>query len=400
MNPARALAAFSLLVAGCAPAPATDGSGAAPDMSPTGCAALRDACLANQLACSETSGAAKCIACPTGQYAALDGNCATLTGTPLKHDFSDFTTMPGQEVLGLCQSWTLDNATELWVNAVELDQNEASHHSNWTFVPNTEFPGPDGVWNCDDRHYSQLDAALAGGVLYAQSTQSTHEVQHFPNGAAVRIPPYARIIGDVHLLNASTAAVTGHVTLSIYTLAPADVKVKLVPFHLQFEALTIPPHSVSRHSTDCDVGQAFEGGTGTRWDLKLYYLLPHMHALGSRFFVGVNGGKLDGKTILDVGGGGNEPHGRAYDPPVDLTGADGFRFGCEHTNPRDQPVAWGFGDQEMCELLGFADTSKAFESSVVKVVPVGSDGAIQLFSGTCGNIILPWDPNKPGGMHP
>jgi len=59
-------------------------------------------------------------------------------------------------------------------------------------VPETEFAGPDGLWDCDDRNYSQLQAAITGGVLYAQSTQARKEVQKFPDGVVVRVPPVPR----------------------------------------------------------------------------------------------------------------------------------------------------------------------------------------------------------------
>src|SRR5262249_7943066 len=136
-----------------------------------------------------------CVSCADASFANKSGACEAIAGTALTHDFAMFSTESGQEILGLCQSWTLNNAEEIWVNTVELRQDVAEHHSNWTFVPDNMYEGPDGVWNCDDRKYSQLSAAVAGGVLYAQSTQAPHEVQHFATGSAVRIPPYSRIIG-------------------------------------------------------------------------------------------------------------------------------------------------------------------------------------------------------------
>ena len=364
------------------------------------CAALAATCHANQQACVVQGGVAACQACAPGQAVGVDGACAALVGTPLNHDFATFTTRSGEEVLGLCQSWTLDNATELWVNSVELNQHEASHHSNWTFVPDDKFDGPDGVWPCSERKYDQLVAALSGGVLYAQSTQASHEVQRFPNGAAVRIPPYSRIIGDVHLLNASPLPVTGNVSLSVYTLPIDQVKVKLVPFHLTFNALDIPPHSTTRHTADCEVGDTYQVQNSKPWDLKVYYLLPHMHALGSRFFVEGRGGAVDGRSLLDVVGFNSEPHGLAYDPPIDMSGATGFRFGCEWNNPRDASIKWGFGDQEMCETLGFGETSMAFESTISAVEPAGTDGTIQVYSGGCGNLLFDWDQSRPGGPPP
>lgn len=371
--------------------------GAAPSGVPPECVGMVDQCFSNQQICVAGP---KCAPCPSGQYAAQSNQCLAIGGTAIAHDFDQFTAQAGQEILGLCQSWTMNNATEVWVNAVELTQNEASHHSNWLFVPDDKFPGPDGVWNCKDRGYDQLSAALAGGVLYAQSTQATHEVQKFPDGAAVRIPPYARIISDVHILNASSQPVTGRASLVLYTLDKADVKTKLAPFHLTFETLDIPPHAQSRFTAECELDSSFQAAFNHPLDLKLYYSLPHTHALGRRFFLSVYGGPNDGQALLDVDGYNGEPRGRAYDPPIDLTGADGLRFGCEYDNPRDVPVMWGFGDQEMCEYLGFADDGLVFESSVHSLMATGTDGAVQTFTGPCATIAFKYNFDMPGGPPP
>ncbi len=314
----------------------------------------------------------------------------------MSHDFADFTTGPGEERLGQCQSWTLNNPEDLWVSAVELYQDEASHHSNWTFAPSDMFDGPDGVWTCKDRGYSQVSAALSGGVLYAQSTQAVKEVQKFPNGAAVRIPAYSRIIGDVHLLNTTAESKTGHASLSIYSIPESEVKVKLVPFHLTFETLDIPAKSRSRFEADCDLTQA----AGGPLDMSVYYALPHTHALGVRNYFGPVGGPLDGQFLMDVSGFNSEARGIMYEPPPAIDGATGMRFGCEFENPRDEVVHWGFDDQEMCEMLGFSDASFVFEASVnVLEEPTMVDG-MPRYTGKCDILAVPWDHNKPGGPPP
>jgi hypothetical protein len=360
----------------------------------------RAACLVNQHACAMVGGKATCMSCPAGKYAASDGSCADIGGSPMAHDFPMQTTTAGQEVLHLCRSWTVNNPTELWVNAVELSQDEASHHSNWTFVPDDQFNGPDGIWTCTDRGYDQLSAAVAGGVLYAQSTQATHEVQKFPNTAAVRIPPWSRIISDIHLLNATASTITGHAHLVLYTLAVADVKVKLVPFHLDYKGLNIPPHAQSRFTGSCDLASAYQSVASTGYEAKIYYALPHTHAMATRFFLSVVGGPSDGMSLLDVGAYNAEARGRAYDPPFSTSGAMGLAFGCEYNNQRDVAVHWGFGDQEMCELLGFADSALAYEADVNTAMAAGTDGATQLFTGPCAPNAFPWDNNKAGGPGP
>jgi hypothetical protein len=248
------------------------------------------------------------------------------------------------------------------------------------------------VWPCAERNYHQLTAALVGGVLYAQSTQAVREVQKFPDGAAIRLPPRVRIISDLHLLNATERDVTGNVRIALYSMPRADVRIKLAPFHLDYHDLEIPAESVSRHTGDCDLTQPWMNAAGTTPNAKIYYILPHTHALGTRFFVELRGGPMDGHKLMDLSGFGGEARGRAYDPPIDMTGSSGFRFGCEFTNPRTVPVGWGFGDQEMCEMLGFAESPVIFESRVSDGAAAGTDGATQLFSGPCTTLAVPFNP--------
>ena len=364
---------------------------------PPGCKAMLPTCLGVQKICAAGP---VCQACPDGQYATATGVCSPI-GTAMTHDFAEFTTQSGQEILSLCQSWTIGNAEELWINAVELTQNEASHHSNWLFVPDDKYPGPDGVWPCSDRNYDELSAAIFGGVLYAQSTQATHEVQKVPNHAAVRIPPYSRIISDVHLLNATPNAVTGHAQLSIYPLPLSDVKVKLTPLHVGFRKLDIPPLSSSRSQASCEVASQFETQLSHPFDAKLYYILPHYHALGRRFTVSHMGGKHAGEIIFDAVGASGEARGRGYDPPIDLTGDDGIAFACEFDNQTADTVHWGFGNQEMCELLGFAESPLAWESQVSMVAPdTTATGAMPVSTGECTTLAFGYDFNKPGGPPP
>jgi hypothetical protein len=358
---------------------------------PTGptCADLASQCIANQQGCVESAAGAQCEACAAGSYAGSTGTCAPLPGTPLAHDFPIVSSSPGQEQLGECRSWTLDNDAEIWVNAVELAQDEHSHHSNWTHVPEDQFDGPDGVWKCGARAYDFYVAVGKGGLLYSQSTQAAHEVQKFPDHTAIRIPPHSRIISDIHILNTSAEAVAGHASLTLFQLAPEEVKVKLTSFHVEYDALDIAPHAVSRFTGDCSVAADVAKVTGAPFAPKVHYLLPHTHTLATGFTVEILGGPSDGQSLLDLGAYNGEAHGRAFDPPVDMSGSDGLRFACQYTNPRGASVGWGFGDQEMCELFGFSDSPVFFQSRVNKTTATGTDGPVQLSSGPCTTEVFP-----------
>jgi hypothetical protein len=379
MRPSIA-SAFLLLAGSCTGAP---GEPACP-------AAEARACLVDQQACTLVGSVATCVRCDVGTRANVEGRCAPIPGIAMPHAFPEIESGPGTEQIGECRTWTLGNETDIWVQSVELVQTEASHHSNWLFVPEGTYPGPDGIWRCDDRGYDQLNAALAGGVLYAQSTQASHEVQQFPSGAAVRIPAHSVIVSDIHILNTTTETVRGQATLTIYTIPREEVLVPLAPFHITYHALDIPARSRSRFEASCDLGPAFVDAVGAPPAWRLFYSLPHTHSLGTRVFLEAIGGPLDGTSLIDVAGYNGEARGIAHDPPVDLTGVTGFRFGCEFDNPRPENVGWGIGDQEMCEMLGFIESDGAFESQITSTTSTTMDGSIVVHSGPCSNFVIPW----------
>ena len=348
-------------------------------------------CRTNQMGCAlDAADLPTCTACTTGEYADRAGRCTPMEGEVVQHDFPENSTEPGEEIRFLCRSWTLNNPEPIYVNAVELEQDELSHHSNWLFVPDDYFPGPDGVWPCAEREYSQLTAAVAGGVLYAQSTQAKREVQKFPDGVVVRLPPNVRIISDIHVLNTTSEPNTGHVRLSLYATPKAEVETVLTPFHLTYDGLFIPPQSTSRFSGECDLTEPYENINQSGVELDLYYLLPHTHALGTRMFVEAVGGTHDGVSLVDVRGFNSEARGKQFDPPIDLSTSNALRFGCEFENPRNEEVVWGFDDQEMCETLGFAASPIGFESRIEDAEELAPEGPIRRFTSTCDTIAFPF----------
>lgn len=366
------------------------------------CAELLPGCLTRQRTCVVESATPVCRACPAGQYPRRgDGACTAIPGTPLTHDFGLQTIESGEEIGSLCQTWVLDNDAPLWVNAVEMDNDGGYHHSNWFFVPE-DFKGwPTTPWlNCYDEGFHEIDAALAGGVLYAQSTQVKRELQKFQTGAAVRIPPRSRIITVTHLLNYLPDSLTTGLRLTIHTLPEADVVTPLTPAQLVYSDLAIPPQATSTFGGTCDLASSYAAlFDGKALDIKLHYVLPHYHDLGDGFQLQLVGGPRDGDTIVDLGAYSSDPFGFAFDPPIDMTGTTGLSFACRFKNPRDATVRWGIGDQEMCEALLFFESPMAFSAGVNQTasestVSGGEDDGLRVFEGNCGVLAFPYDPRN------
>jgi hypothetical protein len=327
-------------------------------VAPATCATRGEECFASQMICVASDDAERCEPCPEGQYAASADGCEPIPGTRIDHAFEPYTVAPGVELNDKCQSWTLNNETELWVHAVEMENDGAYHHSNWLFVPDDVFDGPDGIWNCRDREYNEVVAAAAGGVLFAQSTQAERQVQKMPEGVAVRLPPRARILGGTHIMNTSIEPVTTTLRMRLYAIAREEVTVPLTPLFLDYRNLTIQPSAVSKFTAECDLSA--DSSTPGDLNAELYYVMPHYHALGRGFDIEIYGGPRDGEVLYELGGYDAEAHAETFNPPVSMRGSKGFRFSCTYENPWPLEVGYGVGNVavdpeagEMCMMLGF-----------------------------------------------
>ena len=316
---------------------------------------------------------------------------------------STMTIAAGHEDEDTCQSWTLGNPTELWVNSIHQHNDGAYHHANWFFVPDDQYKLPDGSWPCNANGFDEIVAALEGGYLFALSTQSHDEVQQLPEGAAIRIPPYSRLIGESHLLNASDAAVTTTMDLAFSTIPPAAVTAKLAPGRITYHDLHIDAATKSTFTTECDLTSGYaQYNQGAPLQYKLMYTLSHYHQLGFFQQLEILGGPRDGEVIMRHDGFGNNA-GTTINPPIDLAeaGARGLRLTCGFDNPRDVPVGWGIGDQEMCVMALQAVTDIGWDGAVVDGTDIaagaGPDGVMQ-HHGACEVTPFPWDFEKPGGQ--
>jgi hypothetical protein len=351
-----------------------------------------------------TAGLVLALVAPIVALAAAcsDSRCDPMTeACTLEANVSTVTLPAGQEDEDTCQSWTLNNPTELWVSGVTQHNDGAYHHANWFFVPDDQFVLPDGTWSCREERFTEFGAALLGGYLFAMSTQSREESQDLPAGNAIRIPPYSRVIGASHLLNAGDNPVTSTMRMSIRTVPPSEVRGKLAPGRMTYGDLHLDPQASSSFTTECMVADEYERIMKQPVQYKLVYTLSHYHSLGVYTELSLVGGPHDGEIVMRHDGYG-ENAGVALDPPVDLgaLGARGLRLTCGFQNPRAVEVGWGIGDQEMCVMALQAITDIGWDGGVLdgdgRKVGVADDGEIQ-YKGACSMLAFGWDFNKPGG---
>jgi len=264
---------------------------------------------------------------------------------------------PGAEATSLCATVSLDNEDPLWVEEATFRAGPGWHHSEWFTVPAGTYPGPDGVWSCDERGFDLAAIALSGGVLFAQSTQATLERQRFAAGAALAIPARAQVVVQLHLINSGDAPLSTSAALALATIPGERVTTRLAPVAFSYLPLAIPP-GPSQVRADCDLRSLPAA-------LDLYWVLPHYHRLGTRFVLESLAGDGTPRLVYDTSAGTGEPLGGAIDPVVALD--EQLRFGCDYTNPTSTVVGFGpTAADEMCIFLAFSDAAEMVVGSVTE----------------------------------
>jgi hypothetical protein len=289
---------------------------------------------------------------------------------PRTFEFGPFDLAPGQEISSRCVSATLDNDEPLFINSVELTAGVGFHHSNWFWVPEDMYAGPDGDWRCGERDYDEAVAGLLGGVLFAQSTQAQHEIQAFDAGVAIVIPPRSKIVAGTHLLNPSDEARSVPLTMTMTPIA--NPTTKLHGMAIQNQGLLLPARRSSRFTIECPLAEAFDN-LGYDRDYNMHYVLPHYHERG----IGITLEAVDAAgtvtTIFANTARVGEPLGSSLAPVFPMRDVEKLRFSCNYDNQSDTAIGWGNGDGEMCIFLAFQDSPHEIAGGVLSFEPPESE---------------------------
>jgi hypothetical protein len=255
---------------------------------------------------------------------------------------------PGKEEFP-CYIFPLEvTGTSRIVGGGKLTPAAGMHHGNITTRPRTG----DGIRPCPADDPKQLfggeaaDILAGGSVLFASSTQiAKAEYRTFPDGMGFRLKEGFEIVARMHYLNTTPQPISVAPRYEWYTIDEAKLTREIFPFIWQLSSFSIPPRTDYTGTATC----TFPKG------MQVVNVLPHMHALGVAMDATYMGGPKDGQKFLaskgyDPGSGVQV----GYDPALDLSGADGVRFGCTWKNNTDQTIVEGVGQNEMCMIFGYA----------------------------------------------
>jgi hypothetical protein len=285
--------------------------------------------------------------------------------------FGPWVQAKGSEDPDLCVAATLHNNKPLFINSVSMAAAPGLHHSNWMWVPdNDAFDFPEGSFKCsqgDGTHpFDQQIAGVFGGVLFAQSTQATSEVQQFPTGAVIEIPPHSRVVADVHLVNSGDEDITVPLTLTLHPIPEREVTELMAAMTMQNFAIALPPMQRSSFVVECDLTPRWQDLYSRGFvaspvpDFKIYHALAHYHQLGTGLTMEAIRDSDGGSDVIWTTEGliGDELGGMLA-PEFDMTGHSKLRLTCNYDNTNNTTVYWGNAKAEMC--VGFAYTDSTYK---------------------------------------
>jgi hypothetical protein len=292
------------------------------------------------------------------------------------YQFGPFDVGANEEDTSKCVQISLHNDQPLYVNTVELTTGPGFHHSNWFYVPEHSFAGPDGTYECRDRNFNIGAAAIVGGVLFAQSTQSSSEVQAFPGGMAIKVPVKAKLVAQIHLLNTTDEPLQLKPSIALTTLPEDRVDRLLAGISMEFHPLSLPPRMQSRFSVDCDLDPLHQMNIGRAPDFNIYYTLAHYHEWGTRMLLEAVRPDGTASTVYTTTNAVGDALGGPLSPPFAMTGYTRLRLTCEYYNNTDAMIYYGNGDGEMCVFLAFSDSAWMFGGGVLDTTPDPSSGVV------------------------
>jgi hypothetical protein len=291
--------------------------------------------------------------------------------------FGPFDVAAQEEVSTKCVQISLHNSETIYVNSVELTTGPGFHHSNWFFVPEHVFTGPDGTFNCKERNFNIAAAAVVGGVFFAQSTQNPHEVQAFPAGMAIPLEPNRKLVAQIHLLNRGDEPLHINPNIKLTLIPEAQVTKKLAGISMEFHPLSLPPRKQSRFTVDCDLSPLHQMNLGRDPDFNIYYTLAHYHQYGTRMLLEAVTPDNTATTVYTTTNSIGDALGGPLSPPFAMSGSTRLRLTCEYYNNTDAMIFYGNGDGEMCVFLAFSDSEWLWGGGVLDETPDPLSGVDQ-----------------------
>ena len=239
----------------------------------------------------------------------------------------------------LCEIVRVPEAAKMKVGALEHLSSPAGHHFN-AFALLVDPEGGEQVGDCWDL-WAQVPMALSSPV-YASQTASFEG--SFPEGVAAEMPSEWLLL-EYHMLNSTQEVAQAEVFLNAYEAREWEVLAN--GLYGNNTDIHLEPGDSEVVSATCPI----------EVEMELFVLASHMHDLGKRFEV-----LLDGEVVYKTEDWAAPELLMMSEDPLALSPGDELEWRCYYENDTDQVVRYGAeSSDEMCMLAGVYFPDQGFQ---------------------------------------
>jgi hypothetical protein len=271
------------------------------------------------------------------------GTTPPVESPEVSFETSSYSLMPGEEKRYFCYTTRLPEDQETIITEITPTYGAATHHLGIYY---TLSPEPDGAFECPEL-VRETWLPLYGGGVESGSLK-------LPEGAGFRLPKNTQVLVQLHLLNASSAAIEDKAAITFKTADPAREVTPAGMFGFDNRTIQIPAASK-------DFEQAMSCPAVGR-EMNVFAVFGHMHTLGKH--IEASRGASPGDEIL------YEADWLFDDQPTipanfQIKPTDNIHIRCWYDNPTTHTLTYGENtSDEMCSFVFYYTPYEALDGCV------------------------------------
>ncbi len=243
----------------------------------------------------------------------------------------------------------LGNATDVFVNRVEVNMRLNSHHLVvYDFEPSTSpllIPPVDVVRDIRNPDNTMNSANMVQMFYhtYVFGSQSPYLNYEFPPGVALRMKANTKLDFNSHYVNKGSQSISGEVNINFHTIPESSVVKEAKPINMGNTSISLNPGELKT------INKTFTVANG----ISVVALTSHTHQMGETFLIRISGGSRNNEVIY-TSTDWHHPQYITYDPPIQLLPGEGLTSEVTYHNTKTTIVRFGLtSEDEMGIIFGY-----------------------------------------------
>lgn len=266
-------------------------------------------------------------------------------GTGVQLSIAPFDVQPNFE-RELFTRKAIGNTQDMYVNRFQINMRGGSHHFiAYNFRDKTYLPNLNDIRDLrnPDNSTNLLTVLSMSNHVFLAGSQAQQQDYTFPDGAALLIPAGTSLDLNSHYVNKTDAVMKGEAQINLYTVDKSNVQRVVQTLDLGNSNLNIPANN------RVTLTKSFTFPNPR----KVLALTSHMHKLGEKFVVKINGGSRNGEVVY-TSTDWEHPDIITFKIPIDLQKGEGLISEITYNNTSSKNVRFGLtSEDEMGIIFGY-----------------------------------------------